>query len=263
MMSRLLAIVVSAFVATTVFGQTAPPKSSPASRAERLRVQIIRTYPHDRAAFTQGLVLDSGRLYESTGNVGQSTLREVELDTGRVIRKVDVPPPLFAEGLALVDNRIIQLTWKHGRALVYDRRTFAKQSELTYRGEGWGLCHDGAQLVMSDGSDALTIRKPADFAVVRTLRVTMDGQSLPQLNELECVDRAIYANVWMRDVIVRIDPGTGRVTQRIDATSLLSPVEREGTDVLNGIAYDAKDQTFLITGKWWPKVFRVKFVAGA
>jgi glutaminyl-peptide cyclotransferase len=241
--------------------QTAPKGGAP-SRAERLRVQVVRSFPHDRAAFTQGLVLDDGRLYESTGNVGQSSLREVELETGRVIRKVDVPAPLFAEGLALSGDKLIQLTWKHGRALVYDKRTFARQSEFSYRGEGWGLCHDGTALVMSDGSDTLTLRKPSDFSVARTLRVTLDGQPLPNLNELECVNRAIYANVWMQDLIVRIDATTGRVTERIEASNLLSPVERQGTDVLNGIAYDAKDQTFLITGKWWPKVFRVKFVAG-
>jgi glutamine cyclotransferase len=178
-----------------------------------------------------------------------------------VIRKVDVPAPLFAEGLAVAGDTLIQLTWQHGRALVYDKRTFARQREFSYRGEGWGLCHNGSELVMSDGSDTLTFRKPSDFSVARTLRVTMDGQSLPQLNELECVDRSIYANVWMRDMIVRIDAATGRVTERIGAANLLSPMEKQGTDVLNGIAYDAKDQTFLITGKWWPKVFRVRFVA--
>jgi glutamine cyclotransferase len=116
---------------------------------------------------------------------------------------------------------------------------------------------------MSDGSDTLTFRKPVDFSVARTLRVTTEGQPLPRLNELECVGRTIYANVWMQDLIVRIDAATGRVTERIDASNLLSPVERQGTDVLNGVAYDAKDQTFLITGKWWPKLFRVKFVAAS
>ena len=218
-------------------------------QAEKLRVQVIRSYPHDRAAFTQGLILHEGKLYESTGLVGQSSLREVEIETGRVIRRTSVPPPVFAEGLALVGERLYQLTWQNGRVLIYDKKTFTKQSELSYKGEGWGLCTAGSDLVMSDGSSNLTVRRPTDFGVVRTLRVTMDGEPMEQLNELECADNAIYANVWMRDLIVRIDPATGRVTQRIEVPNLLSPMERQGVDVLNGIAYDPSDKTFLITGK--------------
>lgn len=231
-----------------------------APAADRLRVQVLRSYPHDRGAFTQGLVLHGGTLYESTGLVGQSTLREVELETGRVIRRTVVPPPLFAEGLALVGDRLIQLTWQNGRALVYDRRTFTRQAEMSYQGEGWGLCTAGDQLMMSDGSSALTVRRPADFGIVRTLRVTMDGRPLEHLNELECAEGSVYANVWMQDLIVRIDPASGRVTERIEVPPLLSPLERQGVDVLNGIAYDAADRSFLITGKLWPKMFRVRFV---
>jgi glutaminyl-peptide cyclotransferase len=226
---------------------------------ERLTAHVIRTYPHDRAAFTQGLVLDGGRLYESTGLVGQSSLREVELETGRVIRKAEVAPPLFAEGLAMVGDRLIQISWQNGRALQYNKRTFARLGEFSYRGEGWGLCFDGRELVMSDGSSKLTFRRPADFGVARVVAVTMGGRPLDQLNELECVGRAVYANVWTQDLIVRIDPATGVVTQRIDVPNLLSPIERAGVDVLNGIAYDPADQTFLITGKLWPKMFRVRF----
>lgn len=244
---------------TAVAAETSQRKGA-ASGTEQLRVQVLKTYPHDRSAFTQGLLLHGGKLYESTGNVGQSTLREVELDTGRVIRRTSVPPPYFAEGLTLVGDRLIQLTWQHGRAFVYERGTFTKQGELSYQGEGWGLCTANDHVVMSNGSSALTLRRPTDFGVIRTVQVTMDGQPLPQLNELECVDGAIYANVWMRDLIVRIDPANGRVTQRIDAANLLSPLERHGVDVLNGIAYDSADRTFLITGKYWPKLFRVKFV---
>jgi glutamine cyclotransferase len=256
---RVLSMAAVLLGATMLAEQDGQTKGGSAMRAERLRVQIVRSYPHDRAAFTQGLVLHDGKLYESTGLVGQSSLREVELETGRVIRKTDVAPPIFAEGLALVGNRLIQLTWQNARALVYDRRTFTKQGEFTYRGEGWGLCYDGKQLVMSDGSANLTFRRPADFATTRVMRVTLDGQPLDQLNELECVDGAVYANVWMRDLIVRID-AAGRVTQRIDAPNLLSPMERQGVDVMNGIAYDPADKTFLITGKLWPRLFRVKFV---
>jgi glutamine cyclotransferase len=243
---------------------TLMPSGSDAQRrtapVEQLRVQVLETYPHDRGAFTQGLQLHEGTLYESTGQVGQSSLRQVELKTGRVIRKVDVPRPYFAEGLALVGNRIIQLTWQHGRAFVYDRQTFQKQHELTYQGEGWGLCYDGSRLIMSNGSASLTFRDPSSFKVLRTVQVTLGGKPLADLNELECVGGAVYANVWQTENIVRIDPESGRVTQLINAANLLSPIERRGVDVLNGIAYDAASQTFLLTGKYWPKLFRVRFV---
>ena len=256
-MMRMLSL---ALALTTGIPLMADQAGSTGGTVRRLRVEVVRSYPHDRGAFTQGLLLDGGRLFESTGQVGQSSLREVELATGRVIRKVDVPPPIFAEGLTLAGDRLIQLTWQNGRALVYDRRSFARTGEFTYKGEGWGLCTAGDELVMSDGSSNLTFRRSKDFTVIRTLPVTMDGTRLEQLNELECVGNDVYANVWMRDLIVRIDRKTGRVTERIDAPNLLSPIERQGVDVLNGIAYDPADQTFLITGKLWPKLFRVRFV---
>jgi glutamine cyclotransferase len=225
----------------------------------RLRAQVVQSYPHDRSAFTQGLVLNGKTLFESTGLVGRSTLREVEVATGRVIRSIDIPPPVFAEGLALVGTKLFQLTWQDGKVLTYDSETFKKTGEMPYRGEGWGLCHDGRELVMSNGSDTLTFRQPGDFAIARSLKVTMDGRPVPNLNELECVDGLVYANVWQTDTIVRIDAKTGRVLAAIDASNLLTPAERSGTDVLNGIAYDPADQTFLITGKLWPKLFRVRF----
>jgi glutaminyl-peptide cyclotransferase len=254
----LLAAVLGTAVAA---GQPATPKTMPPAPAERMRAEIVRAYPHDHIAFTQGLVFDGGRLYESTGLVGRSSLREVELESGRVIRKVDVPPPIFAEGLALVGERLIQLTWQNGRALVYDRKTFTKQSEIPYQGEGWGLCRDGERLIMSDGSANLTVRRANDFGVARTIAVTLDGQPLDHLNELECADGAVYANVWTTDLIVRIDLASGRVTHRIEAANLLSPLERQNPDqVLNGIAYDPADGTFLVTGKLWPKLFRVRFI---
>jgi glutaminyl-peptide cyclotransferase len=228
--------------------------------AVRLRAQVVRSYPHDRAAFTQGLLLaGNGRVYESTGLVGRSSLREVELATGRVVRSVDVAPPVFAEGLALVGDSLFQLTWQNGKVLRYDRATFKRTGEMAYQGEGWGLCYDGKTLVMSDGSDRLTFRRPADFSIARTVSVTLDGAPLRNLNELECVDGLVYANVWMTDTLVRIDPRTGRVLASIDAAGLLTPAERTGVDVLNGIAHDPSDGTFLLTGKLWPKVFRVRF----
>ena len=257
------AMIVSILAGATLVANQAGFVKPVRRSVERLRVEVVRSYPHDRGAFTQGLLIDGGKLFESTGLVGQSSLREVELATGRVIRKVDVPAPIFAEGLAVAGDNLVQLTWQNGRALLYNKRTFARAGEFSYRGEGWGLCNTGAELVMSDGSAKLTYRRPTDFGITKTVNVTMEGQPLDQLNELECVDGAIYANVWMRDMIVRIDPATGRVTERIDAPNLLSPLERQGVDVLNGIAYDPADKTFLITGKLWPKLFRVKFVKAA
>ena len=227
---------------------------------QRLKVQVMQTYPHDPGAFTQGLVLAGTRLFESTGLEGRSSLREVELSSGKVLRRLDVPAPVFAEGLALVGSRLFQITWKHGLAYTYDRDTFKKGATFDYDGEGWGLCYNGREIVMSDGSARLTFRGPETFRTVREVTVRTNGQPVDQLNELECVGPSIYANIWMTDRIVRIDPKSGEVTQLIDASNLLPPAERYGTDVLNGIAHDPKDDTFLITGKLWPRMFRVRFV---
>ena len=227
---------------------------------ERLRVQVVQSYPHDPGAFTQGLVLAGGRLFESTGLEGRSSLREVELATGRVLRRLDVPAPVFAEGLALVGTRLFQITWKHGEAYTYDRDSFRRGPTFSYSGEGWGLCHNGTELVMSDGSARLTFRGPATFRAVREMVVRENGQPVEQLNELECVGPHVYANVWMSDRIVKIDQKTGAVVATIDASGLLAAAERYGTDVLNGIAHDPSTDTFLITGKLWPRMFRVRFV---
>lgn len=248
----LVIAVVSAAPGATQLNLVATPKA--------LRIKVLRTYPHDRDAFTQGLIWRDGLLYESTGLVGRSSLRKVDLASGAVKQQVAVAPPYFAEGLADVGNRLFQLTWQHGRVFVYDKNTLNRVGELAYQGEGWGLCHDGRALVMSNGGDALTVRDPKTFAVTRTIQVTENGRPLARLNELECVGGDVYANVWTTDTIVRIDMKTGHVTAKIDATGLLSPAERIGADVLNGIAYDPADRTFLITGKLWPKLFRVTFV---
>lgn len=257
--SFLAAAVIAFSTALAVCGSSAVDTANTQHKVETLKVEVIRSYPHDPRAFTQGLVWQDGVLYESTGMVGQSSLRRVDLATGAVRQRVDVPAPYFAEGLADVGNRLFQLTWQHGRVFVYDRSTFGRVGEFGYQGEGWGLCYNGTSLVMSNGSDALTLHSPRTFEVERTVRVTMDGKPLHQLNELECVGTDVYANVWQTDTIVRIDLPSGRVTARIDASGLLTPAERMGVDVLNGIAYDPADQTFLLTGKWWPKMFRVKF----
>lgn len=255
--ARLVCLVITVIAASPLAAQRLSPQ--PAA----LKLQVVRTYPHDPQAFTQGLIWRDGILYESTGLVGRSSLRKVDLSTGQVKQQVAVAPPYFAEGLADVGNRLFQLTWQHGQVFVYDKATLNRVGEHRYDGEGWGLCHDGQALVMSNGSDTLTIRDPKSFAATRSVKVTQAGRPLGNLNELECVGPDVYANVWMTDQIVRINPKTGEVSARIDASGLLTPAERLGVDVLNGIAYDPADQTFLITGKNWPKLFRVRFVPAA
>ncbi|HEY4592321.1 MAG TPA: glutaminyl-peptide cyclotransferase, partial [Thermoanaerobaculia bacterium] len=202
---------------------TAPAATAPRP-PERLKVKVLATRHHDPAAFTQGLLVHGGSLYESTGIYGSSSLREVDPVSGAVKRKVDVPSEFFAEGLALVDDRLIQLTWKEQKALVYQLAGFAPEGELRYEGEGWGLCWDGRRLVMTDGSDKLTFRDPKTFAFLGEVTVTRAdrmGERVLELNELECVDGVVYANVWQTDDILRIDPRDGRVTAVIDASGLL------------------------------------------
>lgn len=226
-------------------------------------VEVLAVYPHDARAFTQGLLLHDGALYESTGLVGRSSLRQVELASGRVLRQRDLPPPLFGEGLAWARDELIQLTWQNQRALRWEPATFAARGEWRYDGEGWGLCFDGTHLVQSDGSQRLFFRDPATFAIVRTMAVTERGAPVDRLNELECVGDTIYANVWMTDRIVAIAALNGVVRASIDAGGLLTPDERHASGseaILNGIAHDPANNTFLLTGKLWPKLFRVRFV---
>jgi glutaminyl-peptide cyclotransferase len=232
---------------------------SQADTLERLSLQVVAEYPHDPGAFTQGLLWHSGKLYESTGNYGHSSLREVRLETGDVIRQVNLPRQLFAEGLAKVEGKLIQLTWREGIALVYDLRRLRESRRIGYQGEGWGLSYDGTWLVMSDGSDVLTFRDPMSLAVWKRLPVTSLGKPVRLLNELECAQGAIFANIWQQTDIMRIEPETGKVTAVIDASILLSRLKWPPGDVLNGIAYAAERGTFLLTGKYWPKVFEVKF----
>jgi glutaminyl-peptide cyclotransferase len=180
--------------------------------------------------------------------------------TGEVLRAAEPPGTEYTEGLALVEDRLIQLTWKDGVAFVWDADTFAPIGQFEYEGEGWGLCYDGSRLVMSDGSDALTFRDPATFEVTGTVIVTEDGRPVIKLNELECVDGSVWANVWETDRIVRIDPATGDVTGGLDATGLITPDPSlvDPGAVLNGIAYDERTGTFLLTGKLWPSMFEVR-----
>jgi glutaminyl-peptide cyclotransferase len=225
-----------------------------------LRVEVLREFSHERDAYIQGLVWWNDQLFESTGQKRESTLRRVDPRTGRVEQRIDLPDQYFGEGLALVDRRLIMLSWTAGRAFSYDRDSFELKETFEYDGEGWGLCYDGTRLVMSDGTDLLTFRDPVTFEPIGEQRVRLRGQPLQMLNELECVDGVVYANVWQEDFLVRIDPNSGRVTDYIDATGLLRGDDRIGSEVLNGIAYDPTAETFYITGKWWPKMFEVRFI---
>lgn len=237
-----------------------PDSTRPAP--EQLRVRVLRRLPHDPEAFTQGLeVHPDGRLFESTGLNGRSSLREVTLESGQVLRRREVDAAYFAEGITLVGDRVIQLTWQDGVAFEYDLATFEPRRELHYEGEGWGLCLDtrGNRLIMSDGSSTLSFRDPATFEERGTVRVTRQGRGQRMLNELECVDGVVYANVWQTEELVRIDPETGHVTAVINARGLLTQQDSLGADVLNGIAYLPASQHFLITGKQWPAMFEVVF----
>lgn len=223
-----------------------------------MRPVVVAEFPHDPEAFTQGLLLHDGWFYESTGLRGRSTVRRVEPTTGRVDTVVALPDSDFGEGLARVDERLIQLTWQENIAYVYDLSTLTEVARFEYGGEGWGLCFDGTRLVMSDGSSSLFFRDADSFEQLGVVTVTRDGAPVDRLNELECVDGLVFANVWQTDEIVRIDPETGQVLTRIDASGLLSAEEARLADVLNGIAHDPVSGNFFITGKLWPRLFEVR-----
>lgn len=247
----------------TACGADALPGSSPAAppgaEPERLRASVLEVRPHDPTSFTQGFELAGGVLYEGTGMVGQSAMLATDPATGQARRRVELPAPLFGEGITVVGDRIWQLTWTDGVAIERDRDTLAQRRQVPYDGEGWGLCHDGSRLVMSDGSDGLTFRDPVTFAVQGGVLVRKAGAGVRDLNELECAGGAVYANVWRTDEILRIDPASGAVTAVIDASGLLPADERDGADVLNGIAAIPGTEEFLLTGKYWPHTYRVAF----
>jgi glutaminyl-peptide cyclotransferase len=229
----------------------------------QLRVEVLETYPHDSNAYTQGLLLHEDSFYESTGLRGESTLREVNPTTGEVIRSVPVEEIYFAEGLALVDNRLIQLTWQAGVAFEYDLETFEQTETFTYDTEGWGLCYDGDKLYMSDGSTNLYVRHAETFELESQITVTLNDMEVTNLNELECVGDYVYANVWFQDTIYVVEKDSGIVVAMIDGSGLLTAeqyAELERGAVLNGIAYNPSDGTFYITGKLWPELFKVRFV---
>lgn len=239
------------------------PPIATADAVETLIPEVVSVRPHDPEAFTQGLLIEEGRLFESTGRYGSSTLREVDPMSGVVVRAVALDDALFGEGLDLVDDRLVLLTFQEGTAFVFDRDTFELIGDFPYDTEGWGLCYDGARLVMSDGTETLVFRDPETFAVVGSVVVTIDGELVEGINELECVDGEVWANIWYTDVIYRIDPATGEVTGVVDASNLLATPLDDDAAVLNGIAYDEVTQTWLVTGKLWPSMFEVRFVPDA
>jgi len=223
--------------------------------------EVVNTYPHARDAYTQGLIFQDGILWESTGERGRSSLRKVDLKTGKVLKKVDVPLEFFAEGMTVLDGKVYQLTWQEHKGFIYDAETLKKLGEFSYQGEGWGLTHDGESLIMSDGTNQLRFLHPNTLQVKRTISVFDKGEPLAQLNELEFIKGEIWANIWQTDKIVQLDPQTGKILGWIDLTGLLPTRDyTPETDVLNGIAYDKEGDRLFVTGKLWPKLFEIRLV---
>jgi len=245
----------SAVAAMFLTGQAPPTGTVPL-----YTYRIVRTFPHDPNAFTQGLQFLDGVLYEGTGLNGRSSIRKVQLETGKVLQERAISPEYFGEGITVWKNDLLELTWQSHVAIVYEKATFEPKKRFSYPGEGWGLTHDGTNLIMSDGSDELRVLDPATFAEKRRIKVTAAGSPLRNLNELESVKGEIFANIWQTDYVARIAPESGRVVAYIDLRGLLTPAERAKTDVLNGIAYDAARDRLFVTGKLWPKLFEINVI---
>jgi glutaminyl-peptide cyclotransferase len=239
--------------------QTAAPVASAASAPRPLRVRVLASFGHDATSYTQGLLWEPDGLVESAGRYGESVVRRYRPGQRPLVEE-RLGDRYFAEGIALVGETLIQLSWQEGIAFYRDRATLREKKRRSYEGEGWGLCYDGDRLIMSDGTDLLTWRDPESFLELRQVAVTAAGAPVGGLNELECVSGEVYANVYGTDTIARIDPESGRVTAMIDASGLLTPAEvRAGAEVLNGIAYNRERKTFYLTGKLWPRLFEVTF----
>ncbi len=238
--------------------------SAPQDRAthpSEFTFQIVHAYPHDTGAFTQGLAYSDGYLYESTGLNGRSSLRKVRLETGEVVQRIDLSLEFFGEGIAILNGRVIQLTWLSHLGFVYDASNFKLLRQFSYPGEGWGLATDGREMFMSDGTSAIRVLDPDTLQEKRRLQVHDGNVPIDRLNELEFIDGEIFANVWQTDKIARISPQSGRVVGWIFLNGLLSPIYRAGPDaVLNGIAYDSTHKRLFVTGKLWPRVFEIRLV---
>jgi len=238
-----------------------PPSPPTVAPPAHHTYRVIQTYPHDPSSFTQGLVFHQGALYEGTGLVGESTLRKVGLETGTVLQRLSLPPEQFGEGIAIQGERIFQLTLSSGTGYVYDLSSFRQLTTFSYPGEGWGLTHDGLQLILSDGTSTLRFLDPESLAEIGQLPVTDRGQPVAGLNELEFVSGEVFANIWPTDRVARISLETGQVVGWIDLAGLLPAESRApGVDVLNGIAYDADRGRLFVTGKRWPSLFEIELV---
>ena len=221
--------------------------------------KVINAYPHDRSAFTEGLVFEDGVLYEGTGLHEYSTLRRVELETGEILQIRELSSQFFGEGVTLYGNKIIQLTWQSHIGFVYDKYTFKLLQEFNYPDEGWGITHNGKHLIMSGGTETLHFLDPETFEEISQIEVYANNIPVTRINELEYIQGKIYANIWQTERIARIDPLTGQVTGWIDLKGILSPEDdSETVDVLNGIAYDAENDRLFVTGKYWPKLFEIE-----
>jgi glutaminyl-peptide cyclotransferase len=219
---------------------------------------VVRVFPHDTSAYTQGLAYRDGFLYEGTGRNGQSSLRKVRLETGEVLQRIDLSSEYFGEGIAILNDKVFQLTWKSETGFVYDLNDFHLRRKFSYRGEGWGLATDGHELFLSDGTSQIRVLDPETFHEKRRIKVHDGGAAVDELNELEFVDGQIFANVWHTNRIARIAPQTGDIVGWIDLTGLLSSVYRLDPEaVLNGIAYDPLGKRLFVTGKLWPSIFEI------
>ena len=233
--------------------------ASTACRADTAPANVISSAPHDAAAFTQGLLFHDGMLYETTGKHGRSTLRRVDPATGNIRAQQRLPARYFGEGLARIDDKLYWLTWKAGEAFVFDAASLKLIGRRRYTGEGWGLTYDGAHLWLSDGTDTLRVLDPSDFGVVRRVQVRRNGRPVDRLNELEYIDGEIWANVWFDDHILRIDPDSGAVLGRIDASGLREALPGDSNaEAFNGIAYDSDNDRVYVTGKYWPRLFEIE-----
>ena len=238
-----------------------PGIAQKASQAPILNVKLVRAYPHDPQAFTQGLEYYRGYLYESTGIAGQSTLRKVALQTGQVIQKISIPSPYFGEKLTIFHGKIYQLTWLSKKGFIYDLRSFRQIGEFPYDTEGWGLTHDDRSLIMSDGTNKIRYIDPVSFAVTRTIELYAQGQAVVNLNELEYIKGEIFANIWHFPRVARIDARSGQLVAWIDLSAVVAKEPHNAEAVLNGIAYDQAEDRLFVTGKNWSKLFEIKVEA--
>ena len=243
-----------------VLAGTAGAAFQPAPAAAASTYRVLHVYPHDPSAFTQGLEYHEGFLYEGTGREGHSALRKVEIETGRVLQEMRLGDKYFGEGITVLPDRILQLTWRAEKGFIYERDSFHLLRSFRYPGEGWGLANDGKQIYMSDGSSQIRFWDPDTLRETRRIAVHDGDNEVARLNELEIVRGEIYANVWLTDRIARISPADGRVLGWIDLSGLLTPAEQMHADVLNGIAWDAAGGRLFVTGKLWPKLFQIEVV---